>query len=69
VSHNENNQKDTPYTERKKISLQEAMQQKLASKNQDISFSKTTNSTTKGNQNMKSQQSKKRINQRSRNGV
>jgi len=55
--------------EKKKISLQEAMKQKFASKNTGTAFNKSTGGPIKGNQNVKSQQAKKRTNQRSRRGV
>ncbi|SCZ06339.1 hypothetical protein [Alkaliphilus peptidifermentans] len=66
MTHNEN---DAPSTERKKISLQEAMKQKIASKNQGVDFGKPSSNTIKGNNNVPSQQSKKRTIQRSRKGL
>ncbi|WP_179295374.1 hypothetical protein [Bacillus sp. FJAT-45350] len=55
-------------TEKKKVSLQEAIKQKLAEKKQAQAAGKA-NGWVSSNQTMKSQQTKKSNNQRKRRGV
>ncbi|GGE82751.1 hypothetical protein [Priestia taiwanensis] len=55
--------------EQKKMSLQEAMMQKLASKKQAQDMGKGNNSFSTETKSMKSQQTKKANNQRRRTGV
>ncbi|MFC3883598.1 hypothetical protein ACFOU2_08780 [Bacillus songklensis] len=59
----------TKASERKKVSLEEAIRQKLASKKQNQSTGRCAASPVKTTQTMKSQQTKKRNNQRKRTGV
>lgn len=65
----ENQQPSTDAPERKKISLQEAIKQKLAQKKLEQSGTKHAASHMKTTQKMKSQQTKKPNNQRKRTGV
>lgn len=55
--------------ERKKISLQEAIQQKLAHKKEQQSQGRNNANFSHSNQKMRSQQTKKANNQRRRTGV
>lgn len=55
--------------EKKKMSLEEAIKQKLASKKQNQTAGKAGSNPVKMTQSMKSQQTKKRNNQRKRTGV
>ncbi|MBD1379506.1 hypothetical protein [Metabacillus arenae] len=66
MSNIENNKQGT---ERKKISLQEAIKQKLASKQQKQSTEKASNDLVKTTKRLKSQHTKKTNNQRKRTGV
>lgn len=67
---NVENTEQAPTPEKKKISLQEAIKQKLANKKQNQSNRKSvTNNPQKNAPVMKSQQTKKRNNQRKRTGV
>jgi len=68
MSSSENNNQDTNTPERKKISLKEAMQQKLASKKQEQSTGKYSANSAKNNTNMKSQLTKKPNTQRRKMG-
>lgn len=63
-----NNEQDAKTPERKKITLEEAIKQKLASKKQQQSLGRSAANSVKI-QNMKSQQTKKSNNQRRRTGV
>lgn len=67
----EEHDKDMEATEKKpgKISLQEAMKQRLAQKKQEQASGKSFQSGKPGNQQMRSQQTKKPNNQRRRTGV
>ena len=56
-------------SEKKKISLQDAIKQQLANKKGNQSNSRGTNKWSNTNQTMKSQQTKKINNQRKRQGV
>lgn len=67
-SPSENNEQDTKTPEKKKISLQEAIKQKLANKKQEKSAERPT-SHHEQTKTMKSQQTKKRNNQSRRTGV
>lgn len=69
MSNSTNNNKDNIPSEKKKISLQEAIKQKLASKKQEQSSGKSSMHAAKTPQKMKSQQTKKPNNQRKRTGV
>ncbi|MBN6187238.1 hypothetical protein JQN58_09655 [Aneurinibacillus sp. BA2021] len=60
---------DNGASARKKISLQEAIKQKLAQKKLEQSNTKHAGSHTKTTQKLKSQQTKKPNNQRKRTGV
>ncbi len=64
MSNLENNNQDGNTSERKKISLKEAMAQKLASKKQEQSKGKYSNNSVKNNTNIKSQLAKKPSTQR-----
>ncbi|HWO96669.1 MAG TPA: hypothetical protein VNM45_10090 [Bacillus sp. (in: firmicutes)] len=55
--------------EKKKMSLEEAIKQKLANKKQNQAAGRTGTTPVKMTQSMKSQQTKKRNNQRKRTGV
>ncbi|QUH19053.1 hypothetical protein [Alkaliphilus sp. B6464] len=68
MANSENNNQDTNNPERKKISLKEAMQQKLASKKQEQSTGKHSANSAKNNINMKSQLTKKPNTQRRKMG-
>lgn len=63
------NNTDQNLQEKKKISLQEAMRQKLANKKEQQSNNRGNNKWSNTNQTMKSQQTKKINNQRKRQGV
>lgn len=67
MSNIENNEQQTE--NRKKMSLQEAMKQKLASKKQNLAPGKAGSSPVKTAKMLKSQQTKKVNNQRKRTGV
>ncbi len=69
MTDNHNNQSDTTSQPKKKISLQEAMKQKFAQKNHNQAYGNPSGNAIKPNQSVKSQQTKKRTNQRSRRGV
>lgn len=69
MSNSGNNEQDPNTHEIKKISLAEAIKQKLASKKQEQSNGGFLANSVKTNPNMKSQQTKKRNNQRRRTGV
>jgi hypothetical protein len=62
MSNSENNNGDTNAPERKKISLKEAMQQKLESKKQEQASGKRSTNGGRTNTNMKSQQTSKKAN-------
>lgn len=64
MSNSENNNGDTNAPERKKISLKEAMAQKLASKKQEQASGKHSSNSGNNNTNVKSQLTKKPNNQR-----
>jgi len=64
MSNSENNNSNTDAPERKKISLKEAMAQKLASKKQEQAAGKPSAKSGKNNTNMKSQLTKKTSTQR-----
>ena len=64
MSNLENNNPDGNTSERKKISLKEAMAQKLASKKQEQATGKHSNNSAKNNTNIKSQLTKKTSTQR-----
>ncbi|WP_078411631.1 hypothetical protein [Priestia abyssalis] len=55
--------------EKKKVNLEEAIKQKLASKKQNQATGRNESNPVKMTQSMKSQQTKKRNNQRKRTGV
>jgi hypothetical protein len=55
--------------QRKKVSLQDAIKQKLAEKKQSQGADNSANKLKAGNQKVKSQQTKKTNNQRRRTGV
>lgn len=65
---NNEQEQDTKIPEKKKVSLQEAIKQKLANKKQEKSTEKPT-SHHEQTKKMKSQQTKKRNNQSRRTGV
>ncbi|MFD3448117.1 hypothetical protein ACFDTO_26340 [Microbacteriaceae bacterium 4G12] len=69
MSNTENKEQTHAAPERKKISLEEAIKQKLASKKQGQANGKLANSLVKTTKSMKSQQTKKANNQRKRTGV
>jgi hypothetical protein len=69
MTNSENNEQDAKTHEIKKISLADAVKQKLASKKQGQSNGGFLANSVKTNPNMKSQQTKKRNNQRRRTGV
>jgi len=64
----ENNNIDTNPPERKKLSLREAMEQKLASKKQEQANGKHSSNSSKSNKTMKSQSTKKMSTQRRKMG-
>jgi len=64
MSNSENNNGNSNAPERKKISLKEAMAQKLASKKQEQASGKHSANSGKNNTNMKSQLAKKPNTQR-----
>lgn len=67
MSNTEHNEQGTPQP--KKMSLQEAMMQKLASKKQAQANGKSSMNGSSAKKSMKSQQTKKPNNQRRRTGV
>lgn len=67
-SASENNEQDSKAPEKKKISLQEPIKQKLANKKQEKSVERPTNHFEQ-TKTMKSQQTKKRNNKHKRTGV
>ena len=69
MSNLENTEQELEAPGRKKISLEEAIKQKLASKKQNQLTGRSAASPVKTTQNIKSQQTKKRNNQRKRTGV
>ncbi len=64
----ENKENEIP-SEKKKISLEEAIKRKLAGKKQGNSLERSGNYSSKNKPTMKSQQTKKANNQRRRTGV
>jgi hypothetical protein len=68
MSNTENNEQ-TQKDPEKKISLEEAIRQKLANKKQNQPTGKMSSGPVKNLQTMQSQQTKKRNNQRKRTGV
>ncbi|WCN37933.1 hypothetical protein [Aneurinibacillus uraniidurans] len=69
MSDSTQNEQHTSATEKKKISLQDAIKQKLASKKQAQQTAQNGQQRASGSQKMKSQQTKKPNNQRRRTGV
>lgn len=69
MSDSTQNEQPSSTTEKKKISLQDAIKQKLASKQQGQQAGRGGLPHASGNQKMKSQQTKKPNNQRRRTGV
>ncbi len=69
MSDSVNHEQNPAGQERKKISLQEAMKQKLALQKQQQATGKNTMNQSNHAQKMKSQQTKKANNQRRRTGV
>ncbi|MBO9131212.1 hypothetical protein [Bacillus sp. 165] len=65
----EKNAQNANSPEKKKISLEEVMRQKLASKKQGNATGKTTGHSNGAVKGMKSQQTKKTNNQRRRTGI
>lgn len=70
MSNSENNNQDTNTAEpvRKKLSLKEAMEQKLASKKQEQAASNHSTNSARNNTNIKSQLTKKPSTQRRKMG-